>query len=309
MKKSIIFILSITFWFAMMVCNINKGYGQGFKTDTIPTRKDTATSATKSCADCHGALSEKKIKHPSKTDKGCAECHNKGDKEHPKTAITLVSGITELCFSCHDKQKKLIASSPFVHKVVNDKKACVNCHNPHSSDEKGLLTAKRKDLCLSCHNKAIVVSPTKTLPDMDKLYKTSKTLHPPFKTCSKTCHNPHASKDYRLLDLAFPVNNYLSVNVDSFGLCWECHEMDLVQAEKTTITNFRNGDRNLHYVHIHGEKGRSCTVCHSPHATNNPHLIRDKVGFGSWEFKMNYSADDAGGSCAPACHQERKYTR
>jgi len=308
MKHSLYYILSVALLLAMMVVNVNTAYGFEFiSNDSIPHKTDSIS--TKKCTDCHGALVEKQIKHVTKTDKGCADCHTPGSSDHPKTAIGLIQAMPDLCFSCHEERKKLITTAPFVHKVVNDKKSCTNCHSSHSTDEKGLLIAKRKDLCLSCHNKAIVVSPKKTLPDLDKLSKTAKTIHPPFKNCSKTCHNAHASQDPRLLDLAFPVNNYLPVSVDSFALCWECHEMDLVQKEKTTTTSFRNGDKNLHFVHIHGEKGRSCVVCHSPHATNNQFLIRDKVGFGSWEFRMNFQPTETGGSCAPACHQERKYTR
>lgn len=308
MKNILTYIISALFCFGLILINANVTYARGFiKTDSIPPKKDT--SLAKTCIDCHGNLAEKPVKHKLKSDKGCAECHASVGIDHPKNKIGVIKNTPELCFSCHENKRELITKSPFVHKVVNDKKACANCHSPHTTDEKGLLVAKRKDLCLSCHNKPIVVNQKKTLPDMESLTKTNKSIHPPFKTCSKTCHNPHASKDYRLIDLAFPVNNYLPVSVDSFGLCWECHEMDIVQAEKTTITNFRIGDRNLHYVHIHGEKGRSCTMCHSPHATNNLHLIKDKVSFGSWEFRMNYSATETGGSCAPACHQERKYTR
>jgi predicted CXXCH cytochrome family protein len=135
-------------------------------------------------------------------------------------------------------------------------------------------------------------------------------LHKPFKKCSSSCHNPHASANYKLLNSPFTASTYLPVNVDSFALCWVCHENEVIGNAKTSsATSFRNGDTNLHYTHVHGEKGRSCLVCHSPHATNNQHLIRDKVAFGSWEFRMNYLSNENGGSCAPGCHAERKYTR
>ena len=113
-----------------------------------------------------------------------------------------------------------------------------------------------------------------------------------------------------MLNTFFTPDTYVTTTPDSFALCWECHDPELMTTAKTsTATSFRNGDKNLHYAHVHGEKGRSCMMCHSPHASSNEHLIREKVGFGNWEFKMNYKSDANGGSCAPGCHVERKYNR
>ena len=255
---------------------------------------------------------EKQNKHVTKTGNGCEDCHMSNGNEHPKAntvGILLKKNLPDLCLSCHEEKKELLASSPFIHKPVNDKKSCTNCHSSHSSDNKKLLLAKRKDLCLSCHNKAITVG-SKTTTNFDHLMKTSKVLHPPFEDCEKVCHNPHAAKYPGLLNLQFPSTNYTPVSSDSFALCWECHGSDMIEKPKSKgATSFRNGDINLHYIHVHGDKGRSCILCHSPHATNNEHLIREQVNFGKWAYKMNYKSDENGGSCAPGCHSEKKYTR
>ena len=76
-----------------------------------------------------------------------------------------------------------------------------------------------------------------------------------------------------------------------------------------SLTNFRNGEKNLHYLHINGIKGRSCILCHDVHASNNEHLIADKVPFESWWMNLNYKTLENGGSCQPGCHKEKKYTR
>ncbi len=274
---------------------------------------DTISSITKNCLECHSSLLAKSNKHSTKTERGCADCHTSNGTEHPKAGVvgfTLLKTPPDLCLSCHTEKKDLLASSAYIHGPVKDKKSCTNCHSPHSSDVKKLLIANRKDLCLSCHSKTIKTADAKKLTNFSTLLKTSKVLHPPFEDCEKVCHNPHASQDPRLLNDPFPTNRYLAVASDSFALCWECHGSDMIEKPKSKgASNFRNDDVNLHYTHVHGDKGRSCMVCHSPHATVNLHLIREKVSFGKWEFDMNYKADENGGSCAPGCHKERKYTR
>ena len=308
MEKILLFIISGPLFLGLWFNDYNDSLEKNnySYTDSIPVKKDTTLG--KSCLDCHGVLVEKKLKHPAKNENACQDCHKSGSKDHPKTAIGLIKNLPDLCLSCHDEKKELIASSPSVHKAVTEKKFCVNCHSPHSSDNKKLLVAPRKVLCLSCHNKAVKEDGTPAI-NFEKLMK-SKTLHPPFEDCEKTCHNPHAGTDRRMLNTTFLSNSYVAVVSDSFALCWECHGADMIEKPKTKgATNFRNGEDNLHWVHVNGAKGRSCMMCHSPHATDNLHLIRDNVRFGSWSFRMNYKANENGGSCLPSCHAERSYTR
>ena len=74
---------------------------------------------------------------------------------------------------------------------------------------------------------------------------------------------------------------------------------------------FRDGDLNLHWVHVNREKGRTCRACHEVHASSNPFHIRDSVPFGrdKWELPINYEINDTGGSCAPGCHSAQIYSR
>ena len=276
--------------------------------DSVPPAQVSAGAQGKTCADCHAPLLEKKIKHKTETEKGCADCHKPTSEEHPSAKIELVQAVPDLCLSCHEDQKDLIKTSTYVHTGLKNPKSCIACHSPHSSDTKKLLVNNRKDLCLSCHNKSVTVN-GKTTTNFEKMMKYS-TLHPPFEECQKVCHNPHASNDHRLIDDAFPVNTYLVANSDSFALCWECHGQDMIEKPKTKgSTEFRDKDKNLHYVHVSGDKARTCMICHNPHATNTSHLIRERVRFGNWDFNMNYTPTDSGGTCLPACHGERSYVR
>jgi len=97
--------------------------------------------------------------------------------------------------------------------------------------------------------------------------------------------------------------------------------------ETTTLTNFRDGKRNLHFLHVNRpEKGRTCRACHETHASTHPKHIRDAVPFGkvNWPLELKYQVEYAdintgeacdtpsdtcvktGGSCV-ACHKRVYY--
>ena len=153
--------------------------------------------------------------------------------------------------------------------------------------------------CTDCHS--------------DLLDKTTK--HAPVAESCDGCHavnmKDHTENGVKGLHLAdaFPKGFYSAAVKDSFALCWSCHDSQLLTAEKTTTaTHFRNGDRNLHFVHINGSKGRTCIVCHNVHSSNNKHLINDAVKFGDWNLPIKYTSKDNGGSCFPGCHAKKDYT-
>lgn len=262
------------------------------------------------CTDCHSDLMSKPNAHAAADD--CSSCHQQKIEEHKNTTqkgLNLVDKLPDLCYTCHDEIKKKFETPSLTHKAVNDAKGCVVCHSPHSSPEKKMLVMKERDMCLSCHNKEMVTK-TGLIANMQLLLKTSKMEHAPVTDGCVACHNPHGSENTRLLNKMFPADQYVSAKKENFALCFDCHESGLLEDAKTTsTTSFRNGDKNLHFVHINGDKGRACTICHNVHASVNSHLIVSKVKFGTWDFKMNYTSDEKGGSCLPACHGEKKYYR
>ncbi len=124
------------------------------------------------------------------------------------------------------------------------------------------------------------------------------------------CHRSHGSDYPDLLVDLYPVEDYLAVSTESFGLCFQCHDTDLLEAEETEWgTNFRNGKLNLHRLHINGNKGRNCRMCHNLHGSQQKFLIEEQVAFGSWEMKMNFMPEQEGGSCLPGCHGKLSYSR
>jgi predicted CXXCH cytochrome family protein len=265
----------------------------------------------KTCKDCHAALIEQKVVHAIAAD-DCESCHTANENEHPKHGVKgfdLAEKVPALCYMCHDMQST-IESARAVHKVVNDAKGCLNCHSAHASDNEKLLTKTGKDLCLSCHNKTINTEGN-SLANIGQLLKKGNRVHGAIEGDGCTvCHNPHSSENQLLLTGAFPADQYTKASVENFELCFNCHDLELLTTETTTTaTQFRNGEQNLHYLHIHGEKGRNCNVCHNVHGSAFAHLINDKVKFGSWDMPIQYQHEENGGSCNTGCHAKKKYVR
>jgi predicted CXXCH cytochrome family protein len=269
------------------------------------------TAEDPTCADCHSDLIESKITHVPATE-SCKTCHTVNLLEHTKNGargLNLTRKVPELCFECHKDFKTELDALPNIHQAVKSENSCIVCHSPHSSDNKNLILFEQKRLCLSCHDKEITATAQKTV-NIKRLLANSKVIHPPVEKGCVVCHQPHGSSNNYLLISSFPKGNYASPVKDTFALCWECHDSDLLELEKTEAsTNFRDGERNLHYVHMNGKKARTCIMCHNVHASANEHLIEDKVHFGEWNLPIRYMSTLNGGSCFPGCHSEKTYTR
>ncbi|NOZ45208.1 MAG: hypothetical protein GXO79_00345 [Chlorobi bacterium] len=260
--------------------------------------------AGKLCYDCHAKEkkeSSMKTIHPP-FDDDCSNCHKPHNSDEP---YLLNVKETELCFECHEK----IEGKAHIHQPVKEKK-CVECHSPHASNEENLLKDSQVKVCLSCHSKAIKTE-TKTIINIGQKLQNSTVKHGAIEMAGCTaCHNAHASNYSSLLSKEFSAYEYTKAEAKSFELCFDCHDSQIIKKDaEPGSTNFRNGDNNLHYLHINGTKGRNCTMCHDVHASKNKHLIADKVLFGSWEMPLNYKSYSNGGSCATGCHGKKIYVK
>ena len=137
-------------------------------------------------------------------------------------------------------------------------------------------------------------------------------FHGPINNGSCTsCHDPHGGPYANLLVKEFPAGAYAPYTDTEFALCFSCHKRELLQYPDTSFaTNFRDGERNLHYLHVNNkQKGRSCTLCHEVHASTSARLVADSVPFGQWRLPLNFTMKATGGTCAPGCHQPQSYDR
>lgn len=233
---------------------------------------------------------------------GCHSPHGSGNK------YQLLKSVPELCYDCHsDKQEEV--KTP--HGAMSEGKSCANCHNPHASDHPEILIAEKMELCLSCHSRKLK-SPAGFIMNMKRWLKENPEHHVPVQDRNCTaCHDPHGSNFWRILKQAFPPAFYTLFKVEAYSLCFGCHDEDLVVQKKTTsATGFRNGDLNLHSIHVSdGDKGRSCAACHDAHGTKGPKLVKKTAGFGKWQLPINLTLDQEGGTCDSGCHFPRGYNR
>ncbi len=253
------------------------------------------------CFVCHQQrLAEFKRKHIHKpVEEGCEKCHESHGSEYKGQ---LTEPEPKLCEKCHRKTDPtvfiVIKRSKYKHEPVVEGK-CTSCHTPHSSEERKQLWASLNKLCLKCH------------VDLADYIRDSKFLHGPVKTgdCD-ACHKPHGSQFAFLLNKYFPPEFYTPYKANKYDLCFECHNRDIARDKRTTtLTDFRNGSLNLHYVHVHREKGRSCKACHDAHASSQAKHIRLEVPFGAWSYPIQFTKTKTGGSCVVGCHRPLSYDR
>ncbi len=269
-------------------------------------------ATNKLCLGCHepqrANLMSKRIVH-APVAKDCSYCHNSHNSQHRHL---LYRAPKQLCGACHASIKSAF-NSKSKHDAVVKKRGCKNCHASHASNARGLLLSNQYGLCIKCHGKDDVKDDKgRVLKNLKKLGEDKAFHHVPFakKTCSE-CHSPHGSKNHHLLVSAYPEEFYAPFEKGTYALCFKCHKEERVaQAETIRLTGFRDGSKNLHYVHVVGQgRGRTCRSCHEDHATEHNHLIRQSVPFGSsgWTLQLNYEGTKTGGSCARTCHDTKKY--
>lgn len=247
-------------------------------------------SGPKLCVTCHGKLLSDRYVHKPVAAGECRDCHAVHRSRNEKL---LTKPVLELCVTCH----AAAATGTVVHAPVASGD-CLGCHESHHSPNRRLVKKQGSALCFLCHRKSIAEG---------------ESVHQPVAEgeCA-ACHKPHAAAEKGLLVRHYADEFYLPYKDDHFALCFGCHDPLLVQEERTLIrTGFRNGDRNLHSVHVNmPTNGRSCKACHDPHASGQGELLKRSIpGFGRWEIPLSYTRTVSGGTCVVGCHKVRTYNR
>lgn len=264
------------------------------------------------CLECHEDITKimsRKFPHAAAVS-SCVNCHNPHNSSQPKL---LVQNATAVCVSCHEQVKMAMVQSRYKHAPLEQAAGCVACHNPHATDVQRLLIQEQRSLCLSCHDRNDTVDAQgQKLANLKRVFEENPKQHGPVESepCS-ACHKPHGSANFRLLTKAYPAQFYSGFSSKAYELCFDCHEESaFTAATGLKETNFRDGESNLHYLHVNKpELGRSCRACHEVHASKQEHQIRDSVpyGRGGWLLKVNFTKTTTGGSCAKTCHSARTY--
>ncbi|WP_136810113.1 cytochrome c3 family protein [Desulfosediminicola flagellatus] len=288
------------------------------------------------CYACHEQIKEKMNDDQNSTHTpavdNCTICHTPHVSD--TSSKLLKKNVKSLCTECHFEEDITLPIDLdrviHKHRPVESETSCLHCHAPHATFFDSHLLAEPLDLCLHCHDKEVTAYDGATLVNMKEILKNNTIHHGPIKekNCSG-CHSPHGSDFYRILLAEYPKDFYTDTfDKNAYNLCFNCHESAVLQErETTTLTNFRDGKRNLHYLHINkSEKGRTCRACHEIHASNQFNHIRESVPYGKikWPLKLQYEAQFAdvdngipcnmpnascvksGGSCV-ACHNTKFY--
>ncbi|MBU5637964.1 cytochrome c3 family protein [Geomonas sp. Red69] len=264
------------------------------------------------CLGCHEDFAKemkmaKRVHSPVK-DKPCTSCHDPHSGDY---RYLLKEKMPDLCMGCHKDLDQRLKASKGTHKPVLEGKGCSNCHSTHFSKEKGLLIGEQKEVCLGCHGSDKVGNPA--LKNIAQELSGKKQQHGPIaKGRCDGCHDPHASNYGRLLTGAYPDGFYAAYRDGAYGLCLKCHDKNLLTFKETTMyTKFRNGDSNLHFVHVADRsKGRTCRTCHEIHASSGDALVATEgTRFGKWKVQTRFKKTATGGGCAPGCHKPYQYDR
>ncbi|MHB2154658.1 cytochrome c3 family protein [Calditrichota bacterium GD2] len=255
------------------------------------------------CFECHDdkreLLSSDYVHEPFEEE--CESCHTPHVSKYKNL---LIQKSPDLCFNCHDTEDAEVESKHIVHGPLKETSPCLKCHTPHATNNEFILKAETPELCLNCHN-----SSDPSIFDMEKRLKQAHVIHAPIEDegCL-ICHNVHKEEFPFLLTGKFPATSYTESDPENFALCFNCHDSEILNPQNLD-TGFIDGKTNLHALHISGEKGRSCTLCHDVHGAQSVHLIPKTVRFGKWDMPMNFKYDEKGGSCAPGCHAPKSYRR
>lgn len=259
------------------------------------------------CFNCHEDLKKAtsySSQHPPFQD-DCGNCH----QPHAAEQDYLLNDATpSLCNTCHTSFVNENTTSK--HSILNDKKNCSNCHDPHASNNPFNLISEEKKLCLDCHSNSIE-SNGRTYSNIGEMIKPGNNVHGAIEAGGcVACHKPHASEYLALVNAPFPKGNYTVGNPANYELCFTCHDQGIIASgQDAQITNFRDGAKNLHYIHSGQHKSRNCILCHNVHGTSNLHLLQNTVKFGTWEMQINYVENPNGGTCNSGCHEQKSYSR
>ncbi|RJX31689.1 MAG: cytochrome C [Desulfurivibrio sp.] len=210
---------------------------------------------------CHGEIKGKPVVHAPVDGDDCLSCHRQVNQQHPSAAGQDFAAAAEggaLCFQCH-------AQEGFNGRRKHGPSAsgaCTVCHDPHGSDQQGLLKMPLKELCLDCHQ------------DFAASMEEAAYLHTAIRKLDcGACHLPHSSDQPSLL------------KGDSINLCFGCHE---------NIKNRYDTSLDKHkalYVR------QRCGNCHFAHYSPYPALL---VKQGADLCFDCHGQDESGRSDAPA---------
>jgi predicted CXXCH cytochrome family protein len=264
------------------------------------------------CLRCHATvrteLETRPYLHAPAEPGHCDSCH---DGHGSDRVAKLREEVPGLCYECHGAIRETVETAEHPHSVASGPRGCLVCHEPHASALGLGLRADPFTLCGTCHAEDVDTADGEVIPAVTPELE-GRFLHGPVgqRDCG-ACHDSHGSDHFRLLVDDYPAEFYTSFAVEKYGLCFGCHPpRGMLMPQTTELTAFRDGNVNLHYVHVvKPENGRTCRACHATHGSDAPKHMREWVQFGEWKLPIAFEPTATGGRCTSGCHVPRSYDR
>lgn len=227
------------------------------------------------CVECHSEFAPgTKGLHPIIDSWGCDACHVDAHTRPQKRYKWLSGDVQELCVRCHmgKEFKGSVQHSPAKMRL------CTNCHDPHVSAKKKLLTSEPPTLCFDCHKPDGFLQKVRHSPVADG-------------TCTD-CHKPHSGDNPKLLvdrKICFTCHDEAGIAGAKVVhapvkemRCPECHnphsspEEHLLRSRKFCF-NCHNPEP-FKGVSMHSPaKSQHCDNCHQPHQSKFPKLLNQEM--------------------------------
>jgi len=203
--------------------------------------------------------------------------------------------VDSLCYQCHTHFKAEMEGTKSRHTLLSQSnRSCMECHDPHASNQEYVLKQPVRQLCLSCHVAKPGQTPAQTragakLPpdwaadpnDLGAQYLklSSKYVHAPAEKSCLMCHDAHASE--------FPKE----LRMPARDLCMDCHgsnaEKIVQSSQPFPLFNglvslppktFEKLSRfELAGTYVHEPVKMSCSLCHDAHASDNATVLHAPV--------------------------------
>lgn len=265
------------------------------------------------CLSCHddfaGKIASVRFLHKAMSE-GCSRCHLSHSSPNERL---LRQPLVALCTDeCHEDVKMTAMTAKYKHSAVLKDRACLTCHAAHGSDMADLMIQSPLKLCMTCHDRSVGTDRGYVVPALPELMDPKTIKHGPINDgLCNACHLPHGSNEAMLLVRANSNRFYQALDPANYKLCFTCHDIRMASERQTlTATQFRNGDENLHFVHVNdGSRGRNCRVCHSTHASLSPDAVNTSVQYGKWKMPLDFVKTATGGACTKSCHPPYRYDR
>jgi DmsE family decaheme c-type cytochrome len=105
----------------------------------------------------------------------CTSCHDMHGTSGDKNLVA--DSVRETCFKCHADKR-----GPFLFEHPPAQESCLNCHNPHGSNNNHMLVERAPFLCLRCH------TPHAGYGANDVLQQGSRMMHEGCLNCHSNMH-------------------------------------------------------------------------------------------------------------------------